>query len=58
MMPKTANATCKHNWVIETPAGPTSVGQCKACGETREFRNSFAEFTYWRGKGQKKPETA
>ena len=57
-MTKTTNTACKHNWLIDAPAGPTSMGRCKACGQTREFRNSFAEFTYWRGKTKKKPAAA
>jgi len=36
---------CVHHWVIETPNGmPTSRGECRKCGETREFVNSGAEY--------------
>ena len=28
---------CAHHWVIETPAGPVSRGQCKRCGESESF---------------------
>jgi hypothetical protein len=33
--------TCPHHWQIPSPNGPTSIGMCKHCGETREFRNSI-----------------
>jgi hypothetical protein len=49
---KTAEAVaedgCKHHWVIDPPNGAVSSGRCKACGETREFRNSF-EYSSWYG---------
>ena len=32
---------CKHHWVIETAAGPVSIGTCRLCGEEREFNNSI-----------------
>ncbi len=38
--------TCKHHWLIESPSGPTSVGECKLCGELRKFRNSVGD-TGW-----------
>ncbi len=38
---------CAHHWVIETPAGPVSRGQCKRCGEEREFLNSPDSSFYW-----------
>ena len=38
---------CLHHWVIEKPAGPTSKGVCRECGEEREFQN-FIEGTSWR----------
>ena len=34
-------AACPHHWQIPSPNGPTSIGTCKNCGETREFRNSI-----------------
>ncbi len=39
---------CRHHWVIESPQGATSMGQCKVCGEVKEFRNSAAD-TLWEG---------
>jgi hypothetical protein len=37
---ESAEITCQHHWVIETPRGSMSQGRCKRCGEQREFRNS------------------
>lgn len=36
-----AESDCKHHWVIESPNGPTSIGKCKICGDSSEFRNSI-----------------
>lgn len=38
--------TCKHRWVIDTPAGPISKGACRICGEVREFKN-YLDAPYW-----------
>ena len=35
---------CHHYWEIEVANGPTSIGKCKYCGETREFYNAFPDF--------------
>ena len=32
-------STCRHHWIIETSAGPTSRGVCKFCGTEKEFYN-------------------
>ena len=32
--------TCPHHWMIPPAEGPTSVGVCRLCHETREFKNS------------------
>ena len=37
---------CVHRWEIEEPSGPTSTGECRRCGEVREFRNSN-DFRAW-----------
>ena len=42
-------AACLHHWVIDRPAGPTSMGQCQGCGERREFHN-FVEGSSWRSE--------
>ena len=41
---KQRKATCHHYWVIEVANGPSSVGTCKYCGESREFLNAFPTF--------------
>ena len=46
-----SESTCQnHHWVIESPNGPTSVGQCRTCGEVREFKNSI-QITSWESEG-------
>ncbi|MCY4625880.1 MAG: hypothetical protein OXC99_12900 [Chloroflexi bacterium] len=45
---------CAHHWVIETPAGPVSRGQCKRCGEEREFLNSPDSSFYWEDDASRK----
>ncbi len=35
----TERRTCSHHWVIQPADGPVSLGVCKFCRETREFRN-------------------
>ena len=37
---------CQHHWVIDTPNGTFSGGQCKRCGATREFRNSSEDLLW------------
>ena len=32
-------ANCTHYWMIEPPSGPSSLGVCQNCGETRDFVN-------------------
>lgn len=43
--PEKKASTCPHYWVIDTPSGPTSRGECQRCGEVREFKN-FDENDY------------
>lgn len=38
-----AAAKCCHHWVIEPAEGPTSLGVCRKCSESREFRNSIVD---------------
>ena len=47
-------SNCAHHWVIETPAGPVSRGQCKRCGEEREFLNSPDSSFYWEDDSTRK----
>ena len=37
---------CLHQWVIEAPAGRTSKGVCRLCGEDRDFLN-YIEGSSW-----------
>ncbi len=30
---------CKHHWVLDSPAGPVSKGECRSCGQERDFPN-------------------
>ncbi len=32
-----------HRWRIDEPDGPVSMGLCRGCGATREFRNWLSE---------------
>ena len=32
---------CRHEWLIDSPNGPTSRGVCMNCGEKSEFKNSM-----------------
>ena len=41
---------CNHYWMIESPNGPTSSGECKICGEVRTFKNSI-QITSWESDG-------
>lgn len=34
---------CQHFWVIEIANGPKSRGECKYCGEVKDFLNSIAD---------------
>lgn len=46
--PEATSDGCVHHWVIDPPNGAVSKGRCKACGEEKEFRNSF-EYSSWYG---------
>ncbi len=38
--------TCQHQWLIESPHGPSSTGECRICGEERQFQN-YIEGSAW-----------
>ena len=38
--------TCRHQWLIDSPAGPSSKGVCRLCGEERDFQN-YIEGSSW-----------
>ena len=46
---------CQHHWSIETPAGSTSRGRCRRCGEEREFRNSAEDYIWEKDGGGGSP---
>ena len=37
---------CRHQWLIDSPAGPSSKGMCRLCGEERDFQN-YIEGSSW-----------
>ena len=37
---------CQHQWLIDAPAGPSSRGVCRNCGEERQFLN-YIEGSSW-----------
>ncbi len=45
-------AACRHHWVIAAPAGATSMGRCKVCGQAREFRNSAGDGLWDRDRSE------
>ena len=45
----TQTASCVHFWEIASPNGPVSLGTCKLCSDTKEFRNSVYSSTWSRG---------
>jgi len=34
---------CSHNWRVERPTLPTSMGVCSSCGDRAVFRNSVLD---------------
>ena len=38
--------TCRHQWLIDSPAGPSSKGVCSLCGEEKDFQN-YIEGSSW-----------
>jgi hypothetical protein len=43
---------CRHHWIIEPPAGATSMGRCKRCGAEKEFPNSLVGWDWGRQSAQ------
>ena len=43
MVTKVSEGRCAHNWVLASPNGSTSPGECQKCGECRRFANSFPD---------------
>lgn len=50
-----ADQDCKHFWVIDSPSGPVSRGECQVCGETREFKNYLEAASYWEDEPASEP---
>ena len=42
----TEASACRHQWMIDAPAGPSSLGVCRVCGEERHFQN-YIEGSAW-----------
>ena len=45
-VPAVEAVACQHQWMIDTPAGPSSKGTCRQCGAEREFMN-YIEGSTW-----------
>ena len=37
---------CVHNYRIQPADGPTSMGTCRNCGETKEFQNYIDQMAW------------
>ena len=37
---------CQHQWIIDSPNGPSSNGVCRLCGEEKQFLN-YIEGSAW-----------
>ena len=46
--------TCCHHWMIRASEGPVSLGVCKHCFETREFKNSIEDWSFDQLPGERK----
>ena len=46
--PQEKQSTCCHHWIIETADGPVSLGYCQFCFETKEFKNSVEDWSYFK----------
>ena len=44
--------TCCHHWMIQNADGPISLGVCKNCSETREFKNSIEDWSFDQSPGE------
>ena len=50
--------SCCHHWIIQTADGPVSLGVCKNCYETREFKNSIEDWSFDQLPGERKTPDA
>ena len=53
-----ATQTCCHHWIIQTADGPVSLGVCKNCFETKEFKNSIEDWSFDQLPGERKTPDA
>ena len=37
------DSNCRHHWVIDQAAGPTSQGRCKVCGIEKSFLTVYED---------------
>lgn len=42
----TAEVDHYHRWRIDEPNGPVSVGVCRECGTTKEFKNWLSDMDF------------
>ncbi len=50
--------TCCHHWEIEPAEGPVSLGVCRICHESKEFKNSIESYEAPRpNQGQTQAQT-
>jgi len=35
-----------HRWAIDEPNGPTSMGTCKICGASKQFKNWLSDMDF------------
>ena len=40
--------TCCQHWNIQPADGPVSSGVCQICSETREFKNSMDDWSFFK----------
>ncbi len=52
------DSDCIHHWMIGRPNGPTSMGTCKICGLTQEFKNSIQGSGWDRDGGRRRAAAA
>ena len=51
---KRVTQTCCHHWMIQTADGPVSLGVCKNCFDTKEFKNSVEDWSFEQLPGERK----
>ena len=49
---------CCHHWEIEPAEGPISLGVCRLCHESKEFKNSIESYEAPRPAQGQKPADA